>query len=130
MLTLISSIDQLMKNIDTIDCWIRDGSAYERDYAEGLIKRGTCFVVRNEGDSWRFYPSRFIGYADNTIEKHNNSEIDGRDTSRVIGKLLKQKKRPDDTLDAEYCGFCASLGFDANKTGAFGAKRKFWMLDK
>ncbi|MCB1660680.1 MAG: HNH endonuclease, partial [Pseudomonadales bacterium] len=76
-----------------------------------------------------FAPSRFIGYANNTIDKHEaNHSKDGRETTPKISKLLGKDCVFDEELEKSYREFCQALGFEANDTGAFGVKRKYWVL--
>ena len=52
-------------------------------------------------DGWRFYPSRFTGYAGNTMEWHLASDKkDGKETNPAISKPL-----PDMELERFYRGW-------------------------
>ena len=99
--------------------------------AIGFVKRGTCFVAYGTRAPYRFAPSRFIGYRDNTFEKHaRNSSKDGRVTNPVLSEVLGSTPEPDAELERCYREFCHSLGFEPNATGSFGAERKFWDVRK
>lgn len=119
------SVEDIKKNIHTIDVYLED--AGWRDYAVGLIKRGTCFVVVKNGDELRFYPSRFIGYKDNNATAHSqNLRKDGRNTNAVIKAIFGHQPQQDDALEYEYKDFCERLGFRAIRSGTFGIARKYW----
>ena len=124
---LVKTFDEISKNIQTIEKYLNDPEL--KEYAFGLIKRGTCFVVVKNNDEYRFYPSRFIGYTANTKELHsNNIEKDGRVTNKAISSILNKKPVLFEELDKEYCQFCKRQGITPNLKGAFGVKRKFWLV--
>lgn len=123
---LVNEIKDIIENMNTIDLYIERKKDPEYSYALQLIKRGTCFVKYNG----KFYPSRFVGYKNNTMEKHdNNTKKDGRITnpaiSRLIGGLKPQHNKE---LDIEYKNYCEALGFIAKENGSFGVERKYWVL--
>ena len=127
---LITSVNEILDNIATVEKYLSSGNTVERDYALALIKSGTCFVAYKSEGRMNFVPSRFIGYTKNTITKHeSNVDKDGRDTNPVISDALKVK-RPfiNDELEEEYKKYCIYLGFSPRKSGSFGAKRKYWRL--
>ena len=94
-----------------------------------LIKRGTCFIIVKT-DDYKFYPSRFIGYISNTMEKHiNNEYIHVGYTNKAISKILNHKPIPDSQLNSKYRDYCEKLGFIANEKGSWGIERKFWILN-
>ena len=124
---LVKTFDEICENIQTVDSYLNDPE--QKEYVIGLIKRGTCFVVVNNNGEYRFYPSRFIGYTANTKELHsNNFEKDGRVTNKAISSIIMKKPSVSEELDKEYCRFCERLGITPNLKGAFGDKRKFWLV--
>lgn len=127
---LINNKNQLIKNIDTLEGYLTEGDDYSRNEAKSLIKRGTCFVAYEIGKEIRFAPSRFIGYINNKLEKHSDSEEkDGRETNKAINKILDSKPLPNDLLNKIYLKYCSFLGFQPSEKGSFGAPRKFWQLE-
>lgn len=126
---LIRTIDDLKANIKVMDNYLSSKDHEEIKYAKERVRMGTCFVVVNSKTGYRFYPSRFIGYADNSIEKHErNNEKDGRKTNPAISKIIGCKPEYDDELEEAYLDYCAFLGLKSRKKGAFGVKRKYWKL--
>lgn len=127
---LINTINQLIKNIDTLEGYLTEGDDYAADEAKSLVKRGTCFVAYKIDRELRFAPSRFIGYIDNKLDKHSASdEKDGRETNKVIIKILEAKPLPNDKLNEKYLEYCIELGIQPLEKGSFGVPRKFWQLD-
>lgn len=124
---LVTTWDQIAANLLEVERvrGPRSGSEY-RDYLS-LVKLGTCFLPYTSSTELAFAPSRFIGYVENTLQKHAaNARKDGRLTTPAISAILGRNPEPDDALENQYVAFCHSLGFEARRSGNFGAKRKFW----
>jgi hypothetical protein len=95
-----------------------------------LIKRGTCFVAYKVGEELRFAPSRFLGYESNKLFKHLTTDIDGRETNKVINAILKSKPLSDDTIEKKYLEYCIGIGIKPQlKGGAYAITRKYWLLN-
>ena len=120
---------QLLENIETVETYLADGTENEQLDIQNYIKRGTCFVAYKIETEIRFAPSKFLGYINNSLNRHIPSETDGRDTNRVINTILDSKPLPNDKLEKKYFKYCNDLGIYPSENGAFGAKRKFWQLD-
>jgi hypothetical protein len=78
----------------------------------------------------KFAPSRFIGYKNNTITKHeSNITKDGRETNPAISDALGVKQPIiNEELEELYKKYCIYLGFSPPPKGAFGVTRKYWIL--
>ena len=126
---LVKSREDIKHNTQVIDKYLDQKIEPEYSYALGLIKRGICFVVDDSSGRNRFYPSRFIGYAHNSRDKHDsNTSKDGKVTNPVISNILGLKPEPNLELEKEYRKYCESLGIVARESGAYGVQRKFWKL--
>lgn len=127
---LITNLNQLTQNIETIENYLTEGTDDERLEASLLIKRGTCFVAYKVEKELRFAPSRFLGYESNKLFKHPTTEIDGRETNKAINSILKSKPLPDETIEKKYLDYCVGLGIKPQlKGGAYALKRKYWQLN-
>jgi 5-methylcytosine-specific restriction protein A len=127
---LISTIEELRLNLETVECYLSEGAEEEEVYTKGLIHRGNCFVAYKISGELRFAPSRFIGYKTNDYIKHANSNTkDGRETNIAIGELLGGQPTPNPTLEEDYFSYCNSLGIFPKKRDTDGRQRKFWILD-
>lgn len=127
----VNSVAEIKENIKVIDDYLAGRNEKEISWAKRLIKQGTCFIAVPIEDGFRFYPSRFIGYAGNTISNHYNNEWkDGRETNHAISDIMDSNPEPDKELEFQYKDYCDSLGFTANKSGAFGVQRKYWLLSE
>ena len=114
----VKNVNELRVNIKTLDGYIAIKKEPEYDFALNLVKKGTCFVAVKENGTYKFYPSRFVGYFNNNMDAHqNNNNKDGRETNPAISTVL-----------GSYREYCESLGFIANEKGSFGVERKYWEL--
>lgn len=128
-LNLVKNKNEILNNVKLLDNYISKGKEQEKEFALALIKRGTCFVAIKNGGLYKFYPSRFIGYADNNMNTHLNNEYkDGKETNPAISDILGCKPVFDLELEKEYKRYCEQLGFIANEKGSFGVERKYWLL--
>lgn len=125
---VINSIKELKSNITILEQYLNT-TGPEYSFALDLIKKGTCFVAVKNKSGFSFFPSRFIGYAKNNMDKHlNNQEKDGRKTNPVISCLLGSQPTLNPELEKQYREYCELLGFLANDKGSFGVERKYWTL--
>ena len=126
----VNTLPQLIQNLKKLEHYLHEGSSDEQEEARRFIQRGTCFLAYENGGKLRFAPSRFIGYENNTFDKHtSNSERHGGVTNPVISKLLKtQLPLADTELEELYQQYCHSLGIAPRPKGSFGVSRKYWRL--
>ena len=109
---LIENQNELLENIRLVENYLCEGNIEERDFAISLIKKGRCFVAYKVNNKIRFSTSRFIGYSNNNIEKHNSEHRDGRDTNPQITKILGQKLIKNDVLEKAHLDYCRSFGVE------------------
>lgn len=121
---LITKLDQLIQNIDTVERCLTEGSEDEQSHVANLIRRGSCMMAYKVGKEIRFAPSRFIGYVNNTLDKHSRSHKDGRETNIAINGILKSRPLENEKLKAKYLSYCKSLGFTADDKN-----HKFWLMN-
>lgn len=128
---LVETAAQVAANLRTLEHLrsrpLDDGHrAYEQ-----LIKRGTCFVPYVVDGGIAFAPSRFIGYQDNSIERHlANTGKDGRTTNKALHGIFGSGPQIHDGLERLYVAFCNRLRIAPSATGAFGVARKYWVTDE
>lgn len=124
---LVENKDHIIQNLENLEYYLTEGDEIQMNQANQLIKRGTCFIAYQIDNELRFSPSRFVGYYDNTIEKHQRSTTKhGGITNSAISKILHSNPLNDDQLDSEYIKYCHKLGIRPSEKGSFGVKRKFW----
>ena len=113
-------------NIRTLAEGVVSDDSNERMEYRKLVWRGTCFIVADFKGQVIFAPSRFIGYAENSIMRHQQfEEKDGRDTNPVIAEILRASWKPDAKLEELYQCYCKSLGLIPRKAGTANVTRKY-----
>lgn len=121
---LITSKKQLIKNLDRIEGYLSNGSDELYDAMAQYIARGRVFVSYKVNGEYHFAPSRFVGYKDNTLVKHqNNQEKDGKKTTPAISHILGSRVY-DSRLEKAYLNYCEWLGVKPSDN-----KRSFWSLE-
>ncbi|MFV8343606.1 HNH endonuclease [Flavobacterium sp. XS2P39] len=125
---LISNLEQILQNIKTVENYLTDGTSDEQLKISKFIQRGTCFIAYQIENEIRFAPSKFLGYINNSLEKHIPSETDGRNTNEMIINILETNPFFYEKLENEYIAYCQNLGLQPRKKGAFGVQRKYWLL--
>ena len=138
VLPLISKREEILKNIDTLNGYLGNTNVNECDYAKKLIQRGKCFIAFPYKGEYRFYPSRFMGYVNNTMETHEymgkkkketgETTKDGRKTNPVISAILGNLILVDDNewnnLELSFLKFCKKFDIDPSNK-----ERKYWNFD-
>lgn len=125
MMDLVKNKEEIRNNMITLDLSLESPVLEERRKALSLLKRGHCFIAYKSSGTIRFYPSRFIGYANNTINLHTlNESKDGKETNPIISKVLQQTNVENNYLDNEFIKFCRQLNIVPD-----GNKRTYWMWE-
>ena len=92
-----------------------------------LVKSGKVFLPFQFAGVTAFVPSKFIGYAKNSVTNHKNlikkERRDGRVTNREICGILG-KYQEDTHLDDMLRSYCLSLGVIVDNF-----KHKFWRVE-
>lgn len=128
---LIGDKKDLLENAKQLDEYLNCEKDPENSFALDLVKKGVCFVAIGKEDGYRFYPSRFIGCKNNTMNKYLTNELKaGKEINPVISELIGCKPCMNVELDQEYKKYCGKLGFNAWHKGAFGVERKYWLLEE
>lgn len=123
---LIDNLNDLLANTDKFDAYLSSSDKAEVAYTKNLIKRGICFLCLIKNNEFRFYPSRFIGYKENTIFKHkSNTTKDGRITNSRISSILDKQLEINDLYDFEFTLFCQELGIVPDNK-----QRKYWIVSQ
>jgi hypothetical protein len=122
-MNLINDKQEMDANIKHLDAALQNR---DKD-ALNLIKRGRCFVCVKNQNGLSFYPSKFIGYQNNTISAHEATKaktLDGRRTNEQISKAVYGGVAPKQSalMEKEYEKYCATLGVPVTKN-----QRKYWV---
>lgn len=116
----IEKREDIISNIETLCSYLygERGEDYKQ-WAVDKLKRGKNMVVEIIDGRICFAPSRFVGYINNTKEKHDEDHGDGTDTDRVINQTY-YIKRQDGRLDS-------ILQKELAKHGESCAGKKYWI---
>jgi hypothetical protein len=124
----IQSVDDLEANIDTLENYRSSSNINQVEFYKNLIKRGRCFIAYQIDDEYHFAPSRFLGYRQNNMIKHRRAislgQRDGRDTNRVLIRIIGQLPEENRHLGIKFRQFCKRLGvipWNINK-------RRYWNI--
>lgn len=126
----VKTKEEILDNIKTLNDYLNPyGYLDKRRFALDLIKNGICFVAYKDGDIIKFAPSRFLGYLNNDMAKHEaNDYKDGRETNPIISDILRSEPSEDPEMEVAYQAYCSKLYMSVGKNGSFGRKRKFWRM--
>lgn len=92
----VGSKKDIRKNLKAFDRKLRDEGDNASGFFHERVRRGRNFVSYQAGSDWRFAPSRYVGYKNNTQEDHEKSEDkDGGKTDRALSKVLGGNPKPD-----------------------------------
>ena len=123
---VIESKEQIIQNIFVLESYLCEGTGKEKLFATNLVKRGRCFLAYKVDGKFRFAPSRFIGYENNNMNKHErNSQKDGTITNPAIIKCLGTKNEENSFLKEEHHKYCKDLGVNPDNV----PKVTFWKID-
>lgn len=137
---LVNKIEDMIENAERFDNYLKSGTPSEKEFAIRCIALGNCFVVIKEKDDYKFYPSKYIGYQNNSEanywkaygsagpivgeEKYGDAAcftFDGRMSNKAITKILGCCCEKDYEMSEKFIAYC-------NKYGLKGSdKRKFWL---
>lgn len=95
----IETREDIVKNIKTLYSYL-DGKvdSEHKDWAIQRMSQGKNYVIEVVDSQIYFAPSRFVGYVDNTMEKHEANPGNGTETDNKIKNFYQ--KVQDVKLDA------------------------------
>lgn len=95
----IETREDIVQNIKTLYSYL-DGKvdSEHKDWAIQRMSQGKNYVVEVVDSQIYFAPSRFVGYVDNTMEKHEANHGNGTETDNKIKNFYQ--KVQDVKLDA------------------------------
>lgn len=118
----IENREDVISNIETLYSYLHGKSGEDNmQWAVDKLKRGKNMVVEVIDNHICFAPSRFVGYLNNTREKHDENHGDGTDTDNVL--KMYYNKVQDGRLDF-------ILQKELAKYGESCAEKKYWIHDK
>ena len=126
---LVTSEQQIIDNLYRFDNY---RNLYEsREWFLDRLRLGRNFVYAELNGTFIFAPSRFVGYANRSIEDHKKDESkDGGKTDPAIQEILGEAKE-DRELEKKYQQFfeqvCEQVGMQKEVANY---ERKYWKLNQ
>ena len=117
----IEKREDIISNIETLYSYLHGESGEDyKQWAVDKLKRGKNMVVEVIDGHICFAPSRFVGYINNTKEKHEDNPGYGTYTDKVLKTYYNkiQDGRLDSILQKELL-----------KHGESSAEKKYWILN-
>ena len=108
----IESRVDVVKNIYTLYSYANSSEAEDKEWAIQRFSKGKWFVVEPFGNTLLFAPSRFVGYKNNTREKHISNYGDGTQTNKKLCELSLYKEMSDEYLSEQFECFMNTLGIE------------------
>ena len=97
----IETRDDVIRNIKTLYHYLSDENDVDTyQWASSIFKNGRIYVIEIIDSHICFSPSRFVGYKDNTKDKHKENHGDGNQTNDVLKNYYQ--KVQDDRLDIVF----------------------------
>ena len=91
----------MIRNIKTLYHYLSDENDVDTyQWASSIFKNGRIYVIEIIDSHICFSPSRFVGYKDNTKDKHKENHGDGNQTNDVLKNYYQ--KVQDDRLDIVF----------------------------
>ncbi|WP_090211326.1 HNH endonuclease [Litoreibacter janthinus] len=130
MADLVSTIEQVVDNIETLFRYGESNNQDERKFHDTRIKNGKLFAAVQVRRSFRYAPSKFAGYVNNDISHGDNlSDRDGRKTnvalSSLIGDALEAGDQGYDAVDRGFLNYCNRKGI---RPSQHHRQRRYWVL--
>lgn len=108
----IESRVDVVKNIYTLYSYANSSEAEDKEWAIQRFSKGKWFVAEPFGNTLLFAPSRFVGYKNNTREKHISNYGDGTQTNKKLCELSLYKEMSDEYLSEQFKCFMNTLGIE------------------
>lgn len=115
----IENRNDIITNIKTLYSYLNGEQGEEyKEWAIERMARGKNFIVEIINAKICFAPSRFVGYLNNTKEKHEEKHGDGRLTDEKISEYYQMIQ--DDRLDALFHSELSSYNISSGE-------KKYWI---
>lgn len=124
---LVSSMEEIKHNITVVEQYLNDNSQEAKERMYDLIRQGQNYVAYKVAGTYHFAPSRFIGYKDCNLDKHdkNESKHGSKTSARLRRKYLLGKDAENEYFDFLLRQQCEEAGFSLENR-----HHTFWDIDK
>ena len=115
----ITTREEVLENIETLYSYMdnpNDADTYE--WASGILKNGRIYITDIIDSKLYFAPSRFVGYTENTVDKHKADPGHGTQTNNKLTKFYREVQ--DVRLDAAFQTMLSKYGLESSE-------KKYWI---
>jgi len=126
----VESLEEIEANLKTLEAYL-DDPKYKNE-ALRLIRLGHNFVAYESNGEWRFAPSKFTGYVENSLEDHKKygKSRSGGKTDDELDKIFNEEKKSNRQLDKKYRDYSQSDQIKPLPPRSKDQKqRKFWKVN-
>lgn len=116
----IESRSDVIQNIRTLYAYLSDNDDDTVQWASSILKNGRNYVIEVLDNHVFFAPSRFVGYKDNSIEKHQRHHGNGNHTDNELRQYYQ--KVEDERLDNLFQKLLGQFGLSSGN-------KKYWIPD-
>jgi hypothetical protein len=122
---LVRNVTHIINNVAIFERYGRSENPTEREFFNEHLRRGMNFVAIKIGDKYVFAPSRFVGYIDNDMNKHeDNPYKDGRDTDIRLKEIMKSQQMSDILIEQAFLNMCSELNIVPDNR-----ERQYWVIE-
>jgi hypothetical protein len=123
MMPFVTSVQEIIANIKTIEGYLNSDNSKERAFAANLIQKGRTVLIYKVNGENHFAPGKFIGFKGNSMALHlDNEEKEDRDANPAITSIMG-KPFSTATIEQSFISYTQSL-----KMKAHNSKRKYWRV--
>lgn len=121
---LVRDLDQLIENSAKFDSYRLSTRSAEQTFYKDRVRLGKMFLHIKTSDRSLFCPSRFVGYENNSIQKHLAfDEKTGTRTNQVINSILGRHD-VESNSEKDFLSHCVKHAIEpANK------QREYWIVN-
>jgi hypothetical protein len=120
----VRTLNDIIKNLETLEQYITAGSKEESTYAKELIKNSENMVVYKVEGVNHFAPGLFIAYVDNTMANEKETRDDDHsDAHKKVAKVVGKDSFSNGIMETNFAKYCESLGIKPPKQ-----ERLYWRL--
>jgi len=122
---LVRNVTHILNNIDTFEGYRKSKNPDEKKFFVDRLRKGKNFIAIKINSRYNFAPSRFAGYLDNNVSKHNDNPYkDGRDTDDRIIEIMKSQPKQDSAVEKAFLEICKELKIEPENR-----ERKYWVIE-
>ena len=123
-MAFVRTLNDIIKNLETLEQYITDGSKEETSYAKELIQNSEHMVVYKVEGVNHFAPGLFVAYVGNSMANEKKTRDDDHsDAHKKVAKVVGKEAFSNGIMETNFANYCSSLGIKPPKK-----ERLYWRL--